>query len=172
MQDLPLGFLLVDAARLYRLRIDRAFEHSAIGLTAGEARVLTYADMHPGLRQSALAVKMNVEPMTLVGFLDRLEALGLVEREADPRDRRAKIIRLTPAAAPFLVQIREVGAMARGEALAGFNDAERDAFRDFLLRVRANLAREARCKDEPARDEDAAGAAPAAPRSRAGGGAP
>lgn len=62
----PLGFVLVDAARLYRARIDRAFEGTGLGLTAGEARTLAYVDFHPGLRQSALAEKMNVEPMTLV----------------------------------------------------------------------------------------------------------
>lgn len=139
------GFLLVDAARLFRSRIDRAFEQAGLGLTAGEARTLAYVNLHPGLKQSALAEKMNVEPMTLVGFLDRLEAAGLVERAADPRDRRAKIISLTPAAEPYLDGIGAAAATVRAAATEGFTEVERAQLRDFMERVRANLGREARC---------------------------
>lgn len=150
MADTPLGFLLVDAARLYRARIDRAFTQAGLGLTAGEARTLAYVNLHPGLRQSALAVKMNVEPMTLVGFLDALESQGLVARETDPRDRRAKIVRLTDAAAPFLAGVQSAAAVARGEALAGFSDADQLLLRNFLLLIRDNLAR---CREEDSRDD-------------------
>ncbi|MFG1345307.1 MarR family transcriptional regulator [Xanthobacter autotrophicus DSM 431] len=143
-----LGFALVDAARLFRARMDRAFVDAGLGLTAGEARTLAYVNIHPGLRQTALAVKMSVEPMTLVGFLDRLEAAGLIEREADPTDRRAKIVTLTPAAAPYLERIQSAGAQVRAAATDGFSEAERDALREFLIRARANLARDLRCKDD------------------------
>ncbi len=183
MEHAPLGFLLVDAARLYRARFERTYDGVASqgvagdgaslqgatgGLTAGEARTLTYANLHPGLRQSALAEKMNVEPMTLVGFLDRLEALGLLRRLPDPRDRRAKIVELTAAAAPFLARIREIAALVRGEALAGFDDAEREALATMLVRIRENLAREARCRDD-AREADAGRATHAAPAMARGG---
>lgn len=143
-----LGFALVDAARLFRARMDRAFVDAGLGLTAGEARTLAYVNIHPGLRQTALAVKMSVEPMTLVGFLDRLEAAGLIEREADPTDRRAKIVTLTPAAAPYLERIQSAGAQVRAAATDGFSEAERDALRELLIRARANLARDLRCKDD------------------------
>lgn len=147
MERAPLGFLLVDAARLYRARFERAFEGGTFGLTAGEARTLTYANLHPGLRQSALAEKMNVEPMTLVGFLDRLEAQGLLRRLPDPRDRRAKIVELTAAATPFLARIQEVAALVRGEALDGLDDADRELLATMLLQIRGNLVRDARCRD-------------------------
>jgi DNA-binding MarR family transcriptional regulator len=144
MNEPPLGFLLVDAARLYRARIDCAFEQSGVGLTAGEARTLAYVNLYPAHRQTALAVKMNVEPMTLVGFLDRLEGLGIVARETDPADRRAKIVRLTEAAAPYIERISTAGATARMEALAGFSAEEQVIFRSLLERMRANLVR---CKE-------------------------
>ncbi|TCT04337.1 MarR family winged helix-turn-helix transcriptional regulator [Aquabacter spiritensis] len=139
MKEPPLGFLLVDTARLYRARIDRAFEQAGLGLTAGEARTLAHVNINPGLRQTALAVRMSVEPMTLVGFLDRLEAQGLVVREPDPTDRRAKIVRLTEAAAPLLVRVAAAAANAREEALTGLSEAERDVFRTMLEQIRANL---------------------------------
>lgn len=150
MTETPIGFLLVDSARLFRARIDRAFTQAGLGLTAGEARTLAYVNEHPGLRQNALAVKMNVEPMTLVGFLDGLERLGLVVRETDPTDRRAKIVRLTPEAQPYLEGVLAAGAVARLEALSGFSDADQAQLRAFLLRVRANLAR---CREEGCKDD-------------------
>lgn len=151
MSEAPLGFLIVDTARLYRARIDRAFDLAGLGLTSGEARTLAYVDFHPGHRQSALAVKMNVEPMTLVGFLDRLETEGLVVRAADPKDRRAKIVTLTTAAAAYLEGIYAAAALARADATEGFTEEERALLRDLLVRVRTNLARDHRCKD-PCKD--------------------
>ncbi len=147
MNEVPLGFLLVDAARLYRARIDRAFEQAGLGLTAGEARTLAHVNINPGLRQGALAVRMNVEPMTMVGFLDRLEARGLIVREADPTDRRAKIVCLTAAAEPLLNQVMAAASVAREEALAGLTPAERDVFRDVLMRVRSNLCQSGRTEE-------------------------
>lgn len=153
----PLGFLLVDAARLYRGRIDRAFDQAGLGLTSGEARALAHINLHRGLRQAALAEKMSVEPMTLVGFLDRLEALGLVTREADPTDRRAKIVTLTDAARPYLDGIEIAAGQAREEATSGFTEEERTQLRAFLERVRANLARDCVQKENATRAAMAGG---------------
>src|SRR5215204_1997200 len=89
-----IGLLLVDAARLLRIQIDRALESAGLGLTAGEARTLAYVALYPASRQTALAAQMNVEPMTLVAFLGRLETRGLVAREPDPTDGRAKSVQL------------------------------------------------------------------------------
>ncbi len=138
--DTPLGFLLVEVARLYRARMDKAFEAAGLGLTAGEARTLAYVDRHPGLRQRALAVKMNVEPMTLVGFLDRLEAQELVIRRADPTDRRAKTVHLTPKAPPLVARILDAGKQMRLEILAGIGPQEQAVFFDCLGQMSANLS--------------------------------
>lgn len=139
MTDIPLGFILVDAARLYRARMDRAFTEAGLGITAGEARTLLHLNINPGLRQGALAERMSIEPMTMVGYLDRLESQGVIAREPDPSDRRAKIVRLTPDAAPLLERILAAAATAREEALDGVTPAERDALRHALQLIRANL---------------------------------
>lgn len=139
MSDLPFGFLLVDAVRLYRARVERAFEQAGLGLTSGEARTLFHVSLHPGLRQGVLAELMSVEPMTMVGFLDRLETRGLIARASDPQDRRAKIVNLTPAAAPLLTRVRAVADATRAEIFSGIDEKERDLFRSVLMRLRSNL---------------------------------
>ncbi len=140
LNDTPLGFLLVDVARLYRARMDKAFEAAGLGLTAGEARTLAYVNRHPGLRQRMLAVKMNVEPMTLVGFLDKLEAQDLISRQVDPTDRRAKIIHLTAKAPPLVARILEAGRQMRADILSGLDAREQADFLSALLKMNAVLS--------------------------------
>jgi MarR family transcriptional regulator, transcriptional regulator for hemolysin len=135
-----IGLLLVDGARLLRLQIDRALEDAGLGLTAGEARTLAYVSLYPASRQTALAAQMNVEPMTLVTFLDRLESRGLVAREPDPADRRAKIIQLAPDAQPTLEQVHGITRRVQEEALKDFYPEEVEMLRILLKRMRANIA--------------------------------
>jgi DNA-binding MarR family transcriptional regulator len=135
-----IGLLLVDGARLLRLQIDRALDGAGLGLTAGEARTLAYVALSPASRQTALAAQMNVEPMTLVAFLDRLESRRLVVRAPDPTDRRAKIVRLAPDAQPTLEQVLGITRKVQDEALQDFAPDEVQMLRTLLKRMRANIA--------------------------------
>ncbi|MGH2342893.1 MarR family winged helix-turn-helix transcriptional regulator [Segnochrobactraceae bacterium EtOH-i3] len=134
-----IGFLLTDVARLLRQRTERAFDDAGLGLTSGEARTLAFASRFSGLRQAALAERMSVEPMTLVGFLDRLEARGLVERVSDPCDRRAKTVHLTPAAEEIVQRFRDIARGTREVATRDLTDADVEKLRAVLLHLRANL---------------------------------
>jgi DNA-binding MarR family transcriptional regulator len=46
--------------------------------------------------QAALCELGAIDPNTMVGIVDRLEAAGLVARGPAPRDRRAHLVRITP----------------------------------------------------------------------------
>jgi MarR family transcriptional regulator for hemolysin len=138
--DETIGLLLVDAARLLRIQIDRALDGAGLGLTAGEARTLAYVSLYPASRQTALAAQMNVEPMTLVTFLDRLESRGLVTRQTDPTDRRAKIVQLAPDAQPTLKQVLGISRTVQEGALQDFAPEEIERLRVLLKRMRANIA--------------------------------
>jgi MarR family transcriptional regulator for hemolysin len=135
-----LGFLINDVARLLRRQFDKALAEAGLGLSPAEARALAYGARYPGLRQSELADRMSIEPMTLVGFLDRLEAKGLVERIADPQDRRVKQVRLLPSAEPLVGRIVEIATAVRTEASAGLKESEVDRIRAALVVMRGNLA--------------------------------
>jgi MarR family transcriptional regulator for hemolysin len=135
-----ISLLLVDGARLLRLKIDRALESAGLGLTAGEARTLAYVSLYPASRQTALAAQMNVEPMTLVTFLDKLESRGFVVREPDSTDRRAKIVQLAPDAQPTLEQVLGITRKVQDEALQDFRPEEVEMLRTLLKRMRANIA--------------------------------
>jgi DNA-binding MarR family transcriptional regulator len=136
----PITFLVSDIARLVRQRLDRAFAAGGLGVTPAEARTLYHVSSKPGLRQAALAEWLNIEPMTLVGFLDRLEKAGLVTRDADPSDRRAKLVRPTDAAAPIVAKIDAIVRAVRREATGELSPAQEEALRDGLTAMRARLA--------------------------------
>lgn len=138
--DIPLGFLLADAQRLLRRRFERAAETEGLGLTASEARTLAYIAVYEGRRQTALADIMNVDPMTLVGYLDALEAKGLVERCPDPTDRRAKLVRPSPTAAAMVERIRTLGRHIREQAMDGLDGGDVAALRRALGQMIQNLS--------------------------------
>lgn len=135
-----IGFLIVDLARLFRQEFERSVAAEGLDLTAGEARTLLHASSCCGVRQSALAERMHVEPMTLTNFLDRLEARGLIARAPDPHDRRAKLVSVNAAAGPLVERIRALAADVRAHATRGLPAGEVEAFRRTLQAMRRSLA--------------------------------
>ncbi|MDQ7990337.1 MAG: MarR family transcriptional regulator [Candidatus Dactylopiibacterium sp.] len=137
-----LGFLLTDIARLMRQafgRIVRA-EAGARALTLAQLRALVQISRHAGLRQVELADRLDVKPITLARVLDSLQTLGLIERRADPHDRRAYRLHLTPQAEPHLQEIRRSGDLLQAAMLQGLNAAQVDALFSALGLLRDNLA--------------------------------
>lgn len=88
---------------------------------------------------SDLARAAELNPGAMTRLLDRLEAKGLVTREADPDDRRALHIRLTDAGRVIWRDIDKCGARVRDTALSGMSDDERNTLTALLERVRDNL---------------------------------
>ena len=64
---------------------------------------------------------------------------GLVDREVDPTDRRAYVLRPTERGRASLAGAADAAAAVRAEALAGMADDEAQQFSDLLDRVIANL---------------------------------
>lgn len=135
--DRNLGFLLHDVARLMRKR----FEQNArdLGLTRSQCSVLAHLARHDGIQQGTLAEILEVEPITLTRLVDRLEQMGLVERQSHPTDRRVRLLRLTNAAHPKLDVIFAVGLLTRGEAMEGVSEEDRERLFDILSSMKANL---------------------------------
>jgi MarR family transcriptional regulator, transcriptional regulator for hemolysin len=133
------GFVLNDVARLLRKRFEQRARADALGLTRAQASVLAYLARQEGLNQAALAQILDVEPITLARLLDRLQTAELVERRADPKDRRAHLLYLTEAAYPLLDRIFALAAEVREDAMARIGEADRALLLDLLLRMKGNL---------------------------------
>ena len=105
--------------------------------------MLTLLKLHAGSNQGALAEMLEVEPITLGRMIDRLQEAELVERRADPADRRAWRIFLTGKGEGLLAQLRPFGRETIANALEGVPAADRAQFMATLERVRGNLSRKA-----------------------------
>ena len=133
-----IGFLVNDAARLMRKDFERRAR--SLGLTRAQWQTLFHLARNEGCNQATLADLLDVEPITLARTIDRLEGSGLVERRADPTDRRARLLFLGERAHPLLEELRALGAETREIALAGIDDGERTLLMTLLTKMRANLS--------------------------------
>jgi len=70
-----------------------------LDLAPVQAKALHELDVDPPISMRELAERLKSDPSNVTGLIDRLEARGLVERRADPNDRRIKGLALTPAGA-------------------------------------------------------------------------
>jgi len=111
------AFTLNDVARMLRTYADQ--KAAQFGITRAQWVVLARLDRSEGLKQSELAEILDLQPISLTRLLDRLSDCGLIERRADPIDRRAKRLFLTPAARPLLEKLSDLGEELMGAALAG-----------------------------------------------------
>jgi MarR family transcriptional regulator, transcriptional regulator for hemolysin len=133
------GFLLKEVSRRYTLRFEK-LAASDFGLTLSQCKTLVRLEKNEGVSQARLAELAELDPMTMVRILDRMEADGLLERRPDPADRRARCLYLTPKAGPLLDQIWRLSDAIRTELLAGVARAERDVFMSVLEHMYDNIS--------------------------------
>jgi MarR family transcriptional regulator for hemolysin len=82
---------------------------------------------------------LDLQPISLTRLLDGLAENGLIERRADPADRRAKRLFLTPAARPLLDHLSVVAEDLMGSALAGLDENDQEMLLKLLATVKENL---------------------------------
>ena len=136
--DNSLGFLVADIARMLREQFNDTAQ--SVGLTLAQARTLLHLARNEGISQVSLAQILEVQPITLLRQIDRLEEAGLVRRQTNPADRRAQQLYLTPAAEPLLESISELGGALTDQAFAGFSEERRGLALGLLKEIKNNLA--------------------------------
>ncbi|HEX6741393.1 MAG TPA: MarR family transcriptional regulator, partial [Sphingomicrobium sp.] len=92
--------------------------------------------LKPGLRQTDLADMLDLEPITLTRLVDRLQEAGLVERSADPADRRAWRLHVTAKAEPIVAKLRAIADEMMSDAFAGVDSKDIETTRRVLAQVR------------------------------------
>lgn len=131
------AFVLNDVARLLRTYADQRARR--LGMTRAQWAVLARLEHHEGLKQSELAEMLDLQPITLTRLVDRLCANGMIERRADPSDRRAKRLHLTPLARPLMDRLAELGQDMMGTVLEGFDNETIEQMTLDLGRAKENL---------------------------------
>lgn len=123
----------------------RRFHQICLGVTA---EILVHDDLtpmlwgvmsavleEPGSGQRQLAARMGVDAVTFGQMIEILEQKGLVERQIDPADRRARQLYGTRQGADLRHRLRPSLLAAQERLLAPLSKAERAAFLDMLVRL-------------------------------------
>ncbi len=113
----------------------REYEEAAAArsLTGAQAKVLALLRRGP-MPMRHIAQTLSCEPSNITGIVDRLEARDFVTRQADPQDRRVKLVAATEAGQSASDELRESLNFAR-EPLANLDEDERATLRDLLRRM-------------------------------------
>jgi DNA-binding MarR family transcriptional regulator len=96
---------------------------------------LHLARLTPGSSGADLASDSMYRPQVTHEMLVALEADGLIERRADHRDKRRRLVYLTPRGAEVLAEAHRRAIALEERMMSGLNEAERCKFRTWLVRA-------------------------------------
>jgi DNA-binding MarR family transcriptional regulator len=112
-----------------------------LGLTLSLASLLSYIAEFGPINQTRAAEHLGQGRAATGTQVDRLQALGYVERRPDPDDRRVWLVAITAAGVELATSIAEVDRVLRAELRNGISRGERQALAGLLVRLQHNLHR-------------------------------
>lgn len=130
--------MLVLSARFTRL----AGRESVSTIPRALWRCLAQLEELGPLRVSELAAADHISQPTATALLQRLGRSGWIDRESDPQDARAVLVRISPAGRAALAENRLAAGTALAPRLARLDDTQRQALAAGLAALRAVLADE------------------------------
>lgn len=110
-------------------------EAEAHGVTPVQYAALQAIGNAQAIDQRTLARTIGFDTSTIGGVIDRLEARGLVQRNASPTDRRVRLLTLTEAGQLLLREVVPAMLRAQQRILEPLEPHERTAFMQMLRKV-------------------------------------
>lgn len=136
-----LGIIAHRLAKQFNRALERALARH--GVASGHYKIMTILWEENGLSQSEVARRLEIEQPTVANTVRRMIRAGLVTMEADPRDGRRVMIRLTArsrAVFPALAaEARELNRVAADT----LDERELDVFQNCVSRMTSALERRA-----------------------------
>lgn len=125
--------VLMKAHRALARHAERSLGKADVGLS--EFATLEIL-LHKGPRPvNEIGRTIHLTSGSITSAVDRLEKRGLVARGTDPGDRRARIVRLTPAGEALITEVFARHKAAMDHAAEGLSKAERIALVDLLKKL-------------------------------------
>jgi len=115
--------------------------YADLKLNLTQASLLVFLHESGPMRQTEIARRLGQGRAATGATIDLLENRGLVERQADPDDRRAWLVRVTAAGKELVGPITEIDRELRAELRLDISRGERQQLAKLLLRLQSNLAR-------------------------------
>ena len=135
MPDPSLGVLLFLPYRHLEQRVLDAVVAAGHPISLAQARVFQRVSPD-GSRLTELAAAAQVTKQTAGFLVDQLAASGYVERAPDPRDARARLVRITPRGFEAIAVAREVQERIEAEWRTHLGERRFEDLRTTLLSLR------------------------------------
>ncbi|MFM7532537.1 MAG: MarR family winged helix-turn-helix transcriptional regulator [Rubrivivax sp.] len=107
-------------------------EAEPFGLTPVQYAALKGVASAPGVDQRTLARSIGLDTSTTGGVIDRLEARGLLQRNANPDDRRVRLLTLSREGLALLEQVTPAMLRAQQRILEPLPAVQRKQFMRML----------------------------------------
>ncbi|WP_165987412.1 MarR family winged helix-turn-helix transcriptional regulator [Streptomyces sp. YIM 98790] len=130
------SWMLSHTSRVLATRMAAAF--GELGITPRAFCVLFHA-MEAERTQIQLAEIADLDKTTMVTTVDELERAGLAERQPSRTDRRARIIRVTPAGERAVAEGTRIADRVHGEVLQALEPGDREPFLRALTTLTGGL---------------------------------
>lgn len=109
-------------------------------LEAGQFPLLLQLFRHPDVTQEQLSQRLALDKATTARAAAQLLAQGLIERRADPEDRRAYRLSPTARALALEEQLFSIAGDLQEVLFRGMTPTERQAASDLVVRMAGNLS--------------------------------
>jgi DNA-binding MarR family transcriptional regulator len=106
-----------------------------LSLAPSDAGILRLLRRTAGVSQQELGTRLGIHPSRLVAILDNLEKRGMVERRANPDDRRLYSLHLAKGGEEVLGRIGRIAREHQQALLAALNAGERETLANLLQRI-------------------------------------
>lgn len=124
------------------LLANKELKDAGYELTFEQALVVFLLNFYDGLTQRDIAISLDKDSPSITRLIDELEALKMLERKSDPKDRRAKNIYLTQKGKSVVPGIIDVTKIAFKKAFKGISDDEVNIMQSVLKRMIENMRAE------------------------------
>jgi DNA-binding MarR family transcriptional regulator len=114
-------------------------EAQGFDLTPVQYAALSTIRSNPDIDQITLAGLIAYDRTTITGVIDRLVRKELVVRRVSDTDRRARLLRITPAGEQVLEQIQPAVDTAQRSLLSGLSESEGEQLMALLTKAIAAL---------------------------------
>jgi len=136
-----LGQTLMLALTNFQQHLDADLaKHGFPGIRQRHRTVFIHLNLHGASRSVDLASAAGIRPQSMMKIVHELEELGLVSREEDPADSRAKLIEFTPEGRALIDQLTKSTERVWDEYSALLGEAELDRTMNALRKLLAAQA--------------------------------
>ena len=134
------GFLISRIKQMGTRIFDHMLAASGIdSFNGAQGRILYVLWQNDAISISSLSAQTSLANTTLTAMLDRMESMGLIVRQADPKDRRNRLIALTDKARSLQDDYTRISQKMNEIYYDGFTEAEIMQFESYLQRILNNL---------------------------------